>query len=367
MTLIKEIQLEQFSAFEELVLKDLGKINVLIGENDTGKTHLLKTIYAMTRSIEDYHRKEKSPEMKEERKNKGSSELLRDTLEYKLKWTFIPDPFSISSLIYDNQGKKKNKKSSLYINFIKASTDLKFELNTGNKDTIPMIHSNGIDKLKELSVVFIPAKEILTLFDAIQYTREEAELGAFDDTYYDLVKDFRLNAGRTRTTDEFKYLDPILGSSSFSYQSGELKFSKGNLKLSVHQAAEGIKKLLVAKQVLLNKRMVSQKQAVVLIDEPEANLHPKAVLAFAEFLSALAERDVQIFLATHSYFLIKRLEQLAIEKKSDYKLIDLRRNEDTQSVEARISCLKEGLTDNPIIQQSQALYEYDVDRLLNKG
>jgi AAA15 family ATPase/GTPase len=371
MSLIKEIRLEQFSAFEELTLNNLGKINVIIGENDTGKTHLLKTFYAITRSIEEFHRKEKSPAMIEEiqqRKEEKDSvaSVFSPLLVEKLKWIFLPTPFNIGSLVHQVKKAGKSSISLLFDSKNNSNTSVNFEFNQTNKDKIPVIHSNNLDGLKDLKAVFIPAKEILTLFDAIQETREGIELGAFDDTYYDLVRDFRLDAGRTRTSKVFTHLDSILGSNSINYKSGKLTFSKAGSQLSIHQAAEGIKKLLLVKQVLLNKRMVTQKQGVVFIDEPEANLHPQAVLQFAEFLSALADEGIQIFLATHSYFLIKRLEQLAIEKDADYKLIDLRRGADDK-IKATTTDLKDYLSDNPIIQQSQKLYQYDVDRLLGKS
>ena len=43
---IKEIYLKNFTVFKEEHLKFSNGINVFIGENSTGKTHLLKCIYA---------------------------------------------------------------------------------------------------------------------------------------------------------------------------------------------------------------------------------------------------------------------------------------------------------------------------------
>ena len=44
--MIEHIKLERFTAFENLSLQFSSGINVLIGENGTGKTHLLKAVYA---------------------------------------------------------------------------------------------------------------------------------------------------------------------------------------------------------------------------------------------------------------------------------------------------------------------------------
>ena len=41
-------------AHSELSLKDIPSINVIIGKNDTGKTGLLKLLYATVKSLEIY-------------------------------------------------------------------------------------------------------------------------------------------------------------------------------------------------------------------------------------------------------------------------------------------------------------------------
>ena len=43
---IKRLTLERFTAFEKLDLSLSPGINVFIGANGTGKTHIMKTIYA---------------------------------------------------------------------------------------------------------------------------------------------------------------------------------------------------------------------------------------------------------------------------------------------------------------------------------
>ncbi len=44
--MIDHIKLERFTAFEQFSLKFSSGINVFIGENGCGKTHLLKVVYA---------------------------------------------------------------------------------------------------------------------------------------------------------------------------------------------------------------------------------------------------------------------------------------------------------------------------------
>lgn len=73
-----------------------------------------------------------------------------------------------------------------------------------------------------------------------------------------------------------------------------------------------------------------------------------------------ARAGIQVYITTHSYFLLKRLEQLAREhRQADHTLLDLRRS-DAGGVTGRFYNLVDGLSDNPIIQQSLALFDEDV-------
>ena len=49
--MIDTIELENFGIIEKLDWQKLGKINLIIGDNSTGKTFLLKSLYTAMRTI----------------------------------------------------------------------------------------------------------------------------------------------------------------------------------------------------------------------------------------------------------------------------------------------------------------------------
>jgi len=55
-------------------------------------------------------------------------------------------------------------------------------------------------------------------------------------------------------------------------------------------------------------------ESILFIDEPEAALHPEAVIKFLDMLALLADQGMQIFMATHSYFVLKKLQILTVQK-----------------------------------------------------
>ncbi len=58
--MLEKIKFERFTAFEKLEIDFSPGINIFIGENDTGKTHILKAGYAacdITKSKESFAEK----------------------------------------------------------------------------------------------------------------------------------------------------------------------------------------------------------------------------------------------------------------------------------------------------------------------
>jgi AAA15 family ATPase/GTPase len=54
--MINRIKLDNFGPLFQIDWSGLGKINLVIGGNGTGKTLLLKAVYCSMRTLEDYKR-----------------------------------------------------------------------------------------------------------------------------------------------------------------------------------------------------------------------------------------------------------------------------------------------------------------------
>ena len=75
---IQAIELENYGNIPSFKCSDFSNINLIIGENATGKTFLLKALYSAIRSMEDYKRGDDVRSM---------NEILAE----KLRWTFQVD------------------------------------------------------------------------------------------------------------------------------------------------------------------------------------------------------------------------------------------------------------------------------------
>ena len=118
----------------------------------------------------------------------------------------------------------------------------------GTTIKIVEIDTNGLPELEGNKASFLPTKEILSIFDAIVATRETMELAAFDDTYYDLVQDYRqpTTKGKLQVNiaQVFKHLEDVTGGGEIELEKdGNIVFRRGKEVFNMHQTAEGIKKI----------------------------------------------------------------------------------------------------------------------------
>ncbi len=336
--MIKNMNLKNFGPITDLNWNNLGKINLVLGGNSTGKTFLLKALYSAMRTIEEYKRGDEL---------KSASEILAD----KLYWTFQSDKI----------GELVTKGSAGSLSFEITFDDKSFLYKFG-KDTTKQISSleNHIPPRSSNSI-FLPAKEVLSLHQIILKSREQDKLFGFDDTYLDLARALRQTPQRGKNYKEFsdsrKRLEDMFGGKvEYDEASNRWQFKKGNQKYPIGVTAEGIKKIAILDTLLSNRYLDTS--SIVFIDEPEAALHPTAISELLDIISLLAERGIQFFLASHSYFVVKKLYLLAQEKNLSVPVVS--------SLEERWGTLnlKDGMPDNPIIDESIRLYKEEVELTL---
>ena len=98
--------------------------------------------------------------------------------------------------------------------------------------------------------------------------------------------------------------------------------------------------------------------SIVFFDQPETNLHPAYIVAQMTLLMDMAAAGVQVYLATHSYFVVKQLHLLARQRSERVVFCSLTGTK--EGTTATFADLAEGLPDNPIIDEAVALYEREL-------
>ncbi|MEZ8196798.1 AAA family ATPase [Vibrio cortegadensis] len=332
--MIKEFRLKDYGPIAEAQGQALGNINLILGENSTGKTFLLKALYSAIRSHE---------EAGKGNDNRDFSEVLND----KLYWTFQVD--KLGDIVTKGEGRRLS--TSIFLN---DNSSLVFDFGKDTTKKVTLNHNNLTQR--DSNSVFLPPKEVLSLMNVIDKSANHDKVFGFDATYADLVAALRLPTQKGRNHDAFvssrKQLeDMFFGKVEFDQSRNEWVYKKGNTKFSIMAAAEGVKKIAILDTLLGNRYL--NKDSIVFIDEPESALHPTAIVKLLDIVAVLAQAGIQFFLATHSYYVIKKLALIANQKQMPIPTFMA----NSDGIWSQSCLLNDGLPENEIINESIRLFE----------
>ena len=344
-------------AHSDLILNEIPEINVIIGKNDTGKTGLLKLLYTAAKSLEIYSLKKKTgdPSFKKE-------------LADKLATTFMPRKNGLGDLV--QKGSKEKLDVNITIEHPKYKQVIYFSFGERTESVITTCIEH-VDALPENSVnaLFVPSKEVLTAFNDISVIRDNFYGKGFDDTYLDLIRALRLETTKGKLASELSSVNKSLedlfeGKIEQTGQEDQpFIFKKGNQQFTMQQTAEGIKKIGILTTLITNRQL--GKGTILFMDEPETALHPDAVRKMVEMLVAMSKAGVQIFIASHSYFVIKQMAICAKRDQLHIKCWNLEKEMGMPVTNSFHDLIEGVLPDNSIVNQSLAMYNDDLK--LNLG
>lgn len=333
--MLNSVELKNFGPITHLNWGDIGAINLVIGGNGSGKTFLLKALYSAMKTMEEYRRGD-------------DQRLASEILAEKLYWTFQAE--KIGDIV--TKGTSAPLSCSITIN------QENFRYCFGKDATKKFQKISEIQEPRTSNSIFLPAKEVLSIHHIILKSREQDQVFGFDDTYLDLARALSRSPRSGRNYPEFatsrKSLKNLIGG-RLEYDENHARwvFRKGNQKFLIGVTSEGVKKIAILDTLLGNRYLDTE--SIIFIDEPEAALHPSAVSEFLEIISILASRGIQFFLASHSYFVLKKLALIAQMDEIPIRII-AEENGDWQSAN-----LIDGLPENKIINESIKLYEEEVN------
>jgi len=274
---LRRLKLQDFSAFQLSEIDLVDGMNVFVGANGTGKTHVMKVMYALVESA------------------RSGGELAA-----KLAGVFKPDEDQIGRLARRVHGLSTAK----VILHADAQSSLGFELHT--KGTLKTSHRAW---KTTAPAVFLPSREILAMYEGFIAAYKEREL-SFDETYYDAC--IRLNANpikgarKDQAEEILGMLQSALGGHvELSGPRFYVKFRGDKARMEAHLVAEGLRKIASLERLLLNGSLT--RNGFLFWDEPEANLNPRLTVVMADVLGVLAKMGIQIFVTTHDFLLARRL------------------------------------------------------------
>ena len=331
---LTRFQAENFTVFENITIPFSKGLNILVGENGMGKTHIMKLAYAACQASKH-----------------------DVSFPYKTAMLFRPDQSSIGRLV--NRNKNGNNTARISIESDTSKLGMTFYTKTKKWEAEVKNEDKWERQMSDLTSVFIPAKEILSnawnLNAAVKMGNVE-----FDDTYLDIIAAAKIDISRgVDSSSKKKYLDILqkISNGKVKLQDERFYLQPGTqAKLEFNLVAEGLRKIALLWQLIKNGTL--ENGAVLFWDEPEANINPKYIPVLAELLIMLESEGVQIFVSTHDYFLskyieIKRTKESAIQYTSLYK-------DDENKIQCETSDEFELLEHNTIMDTFRQLYREEI-------
>lgn len=350
---IQKISLKNITVFDTLDMQFSDGINVFIGPNGVGKTHLLKILYSACCAADP-----------------------KVSFSNKIVSCFAPDEHRISRLVRRKQGNNdasiditsKNEKIGKLLSNSKTFNSKTLSASFSNKTSkwdAEVAGEEGWEKQREgLSSVFIPAKEILSHSYNLNAAVAMNNV-SFDDTYLDVINaaKIKVSSGKDAAIKKtlLSQIEAIIeGKVFFDKERDEFYLKHGNTKIEFNLVAEGIRKIALLWQLVKNGVLVSG--SVLFWDEPEANINPIHIPIIAEILLNLQQNGVQIFISTHDYFLNKYLE--VKRQTSDKVMFHSFFYDEDHTVAVESAPHFKELTHNSILDTFINLYQEEIDKVM---
>lgn len=374
--MLEKLELKNLAKFADLSIQFSPRINIVIGENGTGKTQLLKAAYVASAAL--------------------SNELQGADLAKRFCRIYRPTGDSLGKLVRHGTP-------------VGAHAEVNAQFAGGQRLQARFTSASKTVALPEIlaqpalgSPLFLPTKEVLSLLRGIK--SKDADLKTieliFDSTYLDLCEklmvkkplkaedviesDPRFGAvyGKLVNALEGRFSLAELGSSVLmSFDPGEYqvqrdkdqhdlntrmqaKFiaNKGE-SVSANMAAEGIRKLGILQLLLQNRQLDPGRTGTLFWDEPETNMNPKLMKLLVEILLELSRNGQQVILATHDYVLLKWFDLLVKKGQGDHIRFHALSSENGQVVVQSADDYRQ-LNSNAIANTFNDLYDEEIKRSL---
>ncbi len=329
---ISRLRLQRFTAFESLDFRPSSGVNVLIGKNGTGKTHLMKVLYA-------------------------ACDITQTEISFadKLVRVFLPSDRRLGRLVYRRRGVSRSIVSVTRPHRRYVRLEFETRANGEVKETLRRWRGDPLES------AFIPVKEMLSNGPGFRslYSRREVH---FEEVYSDLLDRayqpiLRGPMDQDRKKILAKLSKALPGRVTVKNEEFFFRDQRGNLEFTL--LAEGFRKLGLIWLLIQNGTLLDG--SVLFWDEPEANLNPSVLGHVVETVLALQRLGVQVFLATHDFSVLKEFD-LRRQAADEVQFHAFSRAPETDRIEFRTSNNYLTLGPNAIEQSMSDLFDREVRR-----
>lgn len=343
---IKNLKMKNFMLFEEADIEWSPNINVIFGENSTGKTTLLKLMYSLLKPFGKSDIGQMSKEMSEA------------VVVEKMQGVFRPDEMRLGRMVSRKPGCNR--------------TDFSLAMDDGGGVNVGFStrHENHAEvtwnlskPVKKFDAVYIPTKEMVSTVEHFASLYEEYHLD-FEETYYDLAKllDKPLSKGANSAEQNAvlkSFEDIMKGKVLQKNKKFYLKVS-GQGEFEMGLLSDGYRKLSMLLYLISSGSL--NKNSVLFWDEPETNMNPRMIRPIVQAIIELAKMGVQVFVTTHDYFVQQEFNLMNMYPQTtnaqmNIQFMSLYYEKGSSKLQYEIKDKLSDLEHNAVMEEFDALYD----------
>ena len=306
-SMIRKLAVEGVTVFpRQEVFTFVPGVNIIVGGNDSGKSHLMKLCYSITKWGCDGNRRE-LPEVWAEEKR-----LRRDLLR-------VFGTHNLTSLTARNRG---NGVAHVHASLEGAkvplgAAELDFSFTAEHEEEGLHIRKLPQRFLSE-NAVFVSPREVLSIYPCyMQAGKRYPEL--LDSASWELCRALEEEPGTQPVPEGLRYvikqIERLL-SGTLQRINGRFYLKRpGQEPLELNLVAEGFKRIGTLGLLLGNGTV--RAGTSLFWDEPEMNLNTTHLPVLVNIILGLCRAGVQVMLTTHSLFLLRELVIQLAEKPND--------------------------------------------------
>ncbi len=291
------MKIRDVTVFKSAEISFASGLNVITGENGTGKSHVLKFAYRLMAAMWQPQKKESPAEAKDDLQARASAKLVG-----------VLQPESLGRLA------RPKGACELALAFDETADDCALSFSAESEE---VTFGKLPERWQPTAPVFFPARELVTL--APYYAAVDAgHRLEYGETHRDACALLRApvpRGGKSRPMQKLlSEIEEALGGKVVLEQNGRFYLcAAGQEARGMSLVSEGFRKLAMLFQLINNGSL--QSTGYFFWDAPEANLHPKLIRLVARILLELCQSGIQVFIATHSLYLLRELSILLGTKK----------------------------------------------------
>ncbi len=293
--MLTNLTVQNFTVFPGQRFEFGKNLNIIVGENGAGKSHILKAAYSAI--AVGAVRGKSGPEAP----NKAH---LQTALAEKLQAVFRPD--GLGRLVRRAKGRSKTR---LTYGFDDSALNLAYTFSTVARNEVKI---SATPRKRQANLpIFLPTRELLTIAPGFVALYETTHL-PFEETWRDtcILLEAPLAKGpRERHIKELLVpLESAMGGKVVVDRRGRFYLKLPSGYMEMHLVAEGLRKLAMVARLIATGSLLDK--GYLFWDEPESNLNPRMIRTVARTIMQIAASGVQVFIATHSLFLLRELHIL---------------------------------------------------------